>query len=93
MSHAKQLPTRRYLNDSLEISNRERCPGHIKTDRCRKGPDTVSATVQHRIEAALAEERRAYLGWSAMPISPGGAHPQGPAVGALSGHCSRSTAP
>ena len=32
MSHAKQLHNRRYLNDYLEIINREGLPGNIKND-------------------------------------------------------------
>ena len=56
MSHAKQLHNRRYLNDYLEIINREGLPGNIKNDLCRKVQDTVIATVQHVIEAALDEE-------------------------------------
>ena len=56
MSHAKQLHNRRSLNDSLEIINREGLPGNIKNDLCRQVQDTVIATVQHVIEAALDEE-------------------------------------
>jgi hypothetical protein len=52
MSHAKPLHNRRYLNDSLEIINREGLPGNVKNDVCRKVQDTVIATVQHVIEAA-----------------------------------------
>jgi Transposase, Mutator family len=62
MSHAKPLHHRRYLNDSLEIINREGLPGNIKTDLCLTVQATVSATVQHGIAAALDEELRAYLG-------------------------------
>src|SRR6266700_4077887 len=62
MSHAKQLHHRRYLNDYLEIINREGLPGNVKTDLCRTVQDTVIATVQHVIEAALEEELHAYLG-------------------------------
>ena len=62
MSHAKQLHNRRYLNDYLEIINREGLPGNVKNDVCRKVQATVIATVQHVIEAALDEELRAYLG-------------------------------
>jgi hypothetical protein len=52
MSHAKQLHHRRYLNDSLEIINREGLPGNVKTDLCLTVQETVSTTVQHVIEAA-----------------------------------------
>jgi hypothetical protein len=52
MSHAKQLHQRRYLNDYLAIINREGLPGNVKTDLCLTVQDTVSATVQHVIEAA-----------------------------------------
>ena len=52
MSHAKQLHNRRYLNDYLEIINREGLPGNVKTDLCLTVQDTVIATVQHVIEAA-----------------------------------------
>ena len=61
MSHAKQLHNRRYLNDYLEIINREGLPGNVKNDVCRKVQATVIATVQHVIEAALDEELSAYL--------------------------------
>ena len=44
MSHAKQLHHRRYLNDYLEIINREGLPGNVKTDLCRTVQDTVIAT-------------------------------------------------
>ena len=56
MSHAKQLHNRRYLNDYLEIINREGLPGNVKNDVCRKVQATVIATVQHVIEAALDEQ-------------------------------------
>jgi hypothetical protein len=52
MSHAKQLHHRRSLHDSWEIINRAGLPGHVKNDGCRKVHATVSATVQHVIEAA-----------------------------------------
>ena len=52
ISHAKQLNNRRYLNDYLEIINRESLPGNVKNDVCRQVQDTVIATVQHIIEAA-----------------------------------------
>jgi hypothetical protein len=52
MSHAKQLHHRRYLNDSLELINREGLPGHVKTDLCLTVQETVITTVQHVIEAA-----------------------------------------
>jgi hypothetical protein len=52
MSHAKHLHHRRYLHDSLESINREGLSGNVKTDLCLTVQDTVSATVQHVIEAA-----------------------------------------
>src|SRR5712691_9998084 len=61
MSHAKQLHHRRYLNNYLEIIHREGLPGNVKTDLCLTVQDTVIATVQHVIEAALEEELHAYL--------------------------------
>jgi putative transposase len=62
MSHAKQLHHRRYLNDYLEIINREGLPGNVKNDLCLDVQDVVITTVQQVIEAALEEELRAYLG-------------------------------
>ena len=44
MSHAEQLHHRRYLNDNLEIINREGLPGNVKTDLCLTVQDTVIAT-------------------------------------------------
>jgi hypothetical protein len=62
MSHAKQLHHRCYLNDYLEIIHRESLPGNVKNELCRQVQDTVIATVQRVIEAALDEELTAYLG-------------------------------
>jgi hypothetical protein len=62
VSHAKQLHHRRYLNDSLEIINREGLPGNSQSDLCLKVQATVVTTVQHVIEEALEEELNAYLG-------------------------------
>ena len=93
MSHAKQRHHRRYLNDYLEIINREGLPGNVKNDVCRKVQATVIATGQHVIEAAFDEELSAYLGVDRDEHVPGGAHPSRPAVAAISGHCSRSTVP
>jgi putative transposase len=62
MSHAKQLHNRRYLNDYLEMINREGLPGKIKSALCLTVQDTVIDTVQQIIEAALEEELHAYLG-------------------------------
>jgi transposase-like protein len=76
MSHAKQLHNRRYLNDYLEIINREGLPGNIKNDLCRKVQDTVIATVQHVIEAALDEELSAYLGLDRYEHVPWGRSPE-----------------
>src|SRR5262245_66107600 len=72
MSHAKQLHNRRYLNDYLEIINREGLPGNVKNDLCRKVQDTVIATVQHVIEAALEEELSADLRGERDEKMPGG---------------------
>ena len=76
MSHAKQLHNRRYLNDYLEIINREGLPGNIKNDLCRKVQDTVIATVQHVIEAALDEELSVYLGLDRYEHVPWGRSPE-----------------
>ena len=42
-----------FLNDYLEIINREGLSGNIKTDLCLTVQGTVIATVQHILEAAL----------------------------------------
>ena len=76
MSHAKQLHHRRYLNDYLEIIHREGLPGNIKHDLCLKVQETVIATVQHVIEAALDEELRAYLGLDRYEHVPWGRRPE-----------------
>src|SRR5262249_57778759 len=76
MSHAKQLHNRRYLNDYLEIINREGLPGNVKNDLCRKVQDTVIATRQHVIEAALDEELRASLGLDRYEHVPWGLPPE-----------------
>ena len=76
MSHAKQLHHRRYLNDYLEIINREGLPGNVKTNLCLTVQDTVIATVQHVIEAALEEELRAYLGLDRYEHLPWGRPPE-----------------
>jgi len=62
MSHAKQLHNRRYLNDYLEIINREGLPGNVKNDLCLEVQNVVLTTVQQVIEEALEEDLRAYLG-------------------------------
>ena len=76
MSHAKQLHHRRYLNDYLEIINREGLPGNVKSDLCLQVQDTVIATVQHVIEEALAEELYAYLGLARYEHVPWGRPPE-----------------
>jgi transposase-like protein len=76
MSPAKQRHHRRYLNDYLEIINREGLPGNIKNDLCRKVQDTVIATVPHVIEAALDEELRASLGLDRYEHVPWGRSPE-----------------
>ena len=48
MSHAKQLHHRRYLNDYLEIINREGLPGNVKSDLCLQVQDTVSRSREVR---------------------------------------------
>ena len=76
MSHAKQLHHRRYLNDYLEIINREGLPGNIKNDLCRQVQAPVITTVQHVIEAALDEELSAYLGLERYEHVPWGRPPE-----------------
>jgi putative transposase len=76
MSHAKQLHNRRYLNDYLEIINREGLPGNIKNDLCLKVQDLVITTVQHVIEAALEEELSASLGLARYEHVPWGRSPE-----------------
>ena len=76
MSHAKQLHHRRYLNDYLEIINREGLPGNVKSDLCLQVQNTVIATVQHVIEEALAEELYAYLGLARYEHLPWGRPPE-----------------
>ena len=76
MSHAKQLHHRRYLNDSLEIINREGLPGNVKTDLCLTVQETVSTTVQHVIETALEEELSVYLGLARYEHVPWGRPPE-----------------
>jgi putative transposase len=76
MSHAKQLHNRRYLNDYLEIINREGLPGNIQSDLCLKVQDTVVTTVQHVIEEALEEELSAYLGVARYAHLPWGRPPE-----------------
>jgi transposase-like protein len=63
MSHAKPRHHRPSLNDSLESINREGLPGKVKNHLCREVQDSVIASVQHVIEAALEEELSASLGW------------------------------
>src|SRR5262249_62331809 len=76
MSHAKQLHHRHYLNDYLEIINREGLPGNIQSDLCLKVQDTVVTTVQHVIEEALEEELSAYLGVARYVHLPWGRPPE-----------------
>jgi transposase-like protein len=76
MSHAKQLHHRRYLNDYLEILNREGLPGNIQSDRCLKVQATVVTTGQHVIEEALEEELSAYLGVARYAHLPWGRPPE-----------------
>jgi transposase-like protein len=76
MSHAKQRHHRRYLNDYLEIINREGLPGNVKNDLCLKVQDTVVTTVQHVIAEALEEELSAYLGVARYAHLPWGRPPE-----------------
>jgi transposase-like protein len=76
MSHAKQLHHRRSLHDYLEMINREGLPGNINTDLCRTVQDTVIATVQHVIAAALEEELHASLGLDRYEHVPWGRPPE-----------------
>ena len=76
MSHAKQLHHRRYVNDYLEIINREGLPGNSQSDLCLKVQDTVVTTVQHVIEEALEEELSAYLGVARYAHLPWGRPPE-----------------
>jgi putative transposase len=76
MSHAKPLHNRRSLNDYLEIINREGLPGNIQPDLCLKVQETVIATVQHVIEAALDDELSAYLGVERYDHVPWGRPPE-----------------
>jgi transposase-like protein len=76
MSHAKQLHHRRYLHDYLEIINREGLPGNLTSALGLKVQDTVIATVQQIIEAALDEDLRAYLGLERYAHLPWGRPPE-----------------
>ena len=76
MSHAKQLHQRRYLNDYLEIINREGLPGNVKTELGLLVQDVVLSTVQQVIEAALEEELSAYLGLARYEHLPWGRPPE-----------------
>ena len=76
MSHAKQLYNRRYLNDYLEIINREGLPGNVKSDLCLQVQDVVITTVQQVIETALEEELCAYLGLDRYEHLPWGRPPE-----------------
>src|SRR5262249_19253418 len=51
-------------------------PGNVKNDVCRKVQDTVIATVQHVIEAALEEELSASLGVDRYAHVPWGRPPE-----------------
>ena len=76
MSHAKQLHNRRYLNDYLEIINREGLPGNVKNDLCLEVQNVVITTAQQVIEAALEEELSAYLGLDRYEHQPLGRPPE-----------------
>ena len=75
MSHARQRHHRPSLNDSLQRIHREGLPGNVKNDLCHKVQDSVIASVQHVIEAALEEERSASLGWEHYEHVPRGCPP------------------
>jgi hypothetical protein len=93
MSHAKPRHHRPSLNDSLESINREGLPGKVKNHLCRKVQDSVIASVQHVIEAALEEELSASLGWERYEHKPWGILQSRPEVEAISVPRSRSTVP
>ena len=76
MSHAKHLHNRRYLNDYLEIINREGLPGNIKNDLALQVQNVVITTVQQVIEQALDEELRAALGLERYQHLPWGRPPE-----------------
>jgi len=84
MSHAKQLHHRRYLNDYLEMINREGLPGNVKNELAHHVPDVVLSTVQQVIERALEEELSSYLGLERYEHLPWGVPQNSPAVGAIS---------
>jgi hypothetical protein len=83
MSHAKHLHNRRYLNDSLEMINREGLPSNVKHDLCLQVQDVVVTTVQQVIEAALDEELRAYLGLERYEHLPWGRPAELSAIGLI----------
>ena len=62
MSHAKQLPNRRSLNDYFEIINRAGLPGNVKNELGLQVQDVVITAVQQVMEQAWEEELRASLG-------------------------------
>jgi putative transposase len=62
MSHAKQLHHRRYLNDYLEIINRQGLPGNVKSAVCHQIHQAVTTTIKQVLEHALAEELTQHVG-------------------------------
>ena len=62
MSHAQQLPNRRYLDGSVQIIKRAGLPDNVKAQVCQEVHQAVLATVQCTIEQAREEVLTAYLG-------------------------------
>jgi len=56
MSHAKQIHTPSYFDDSMEMINRRGLPGNVKTEVRQQVHHAVLTTVQSVIEQALEEE-------------------------------------
>ena len=76
MSHAKQLHTRRYLDDYLQIINRMGLPSNVQADLCQQVQDMVIATVQEAIEQALEEELTTAIGCERYVHLPWGRRPE-----------------
>src|SRR5262245_51217115 len=76
MSHAKQLPNRRYLDDYLQIINRAGLPSHVQTDICQQVQERVIATVQEAREQALEEELTTVIGCERSVHLPWGRRPE-----------------
>jgi transposase-like protein len=76
MSHATQLPNRRYLNDYLEIINRHGLPGNVKSTVCHALQQAVILTVKGALEHRLEEELTQYLGLARYEHLPWGRRPE-----------------